>query len=68
MIIFTKATGKRTILGTDWPVETVVYRRENFGKPHWNVAFDLCNGTPSRSENFSTKKAALEAAGIKKII
>lgn len=65
MASYSKIIGKRTILGTDWPVENIVERREKFGKAYWNVAFAVCNGVPARGENFKTKKAAFKAAGIR---
>ena len=64
MATIIKTTGKRTILGTDWPVETLVDRRGQFGSFYWLVTWGLCNGAAERSERFTTKKAALEAAGI----
>jgi hypothetical protein len=51
----------RTIAGTDWPVENVVYRD---GPRRWRVAFGLCNGVPFKSEEFRTRREALTAAGI----
>lgn len=64
MVVATRETGRRTILGTDWAVENFVERRQEFGKVYWLAVFGLCNGVPDRSERFATKKAALEAAGI----
>ena len=63
-LVASKETGRRTVLGTDWPIENVVSKRTKWGKVYWNVAFGLCNGTPSSSENFKTRREALEAAGI----
>lgn len=52
--------GHRTIAGTDWPVEDVVYR---VGARRWLVAWGLCNGVPSHSIAYRTRREALEALG-----
>ncbi len=53
-------TGHRRLAGTDWPVETVVYRRN---ARRWEVVHGLCNGVPDRTETFCTRREALAAAG-----
>lgn len=59
--IASKREGYRTILGTQWPIETVVYR---LGPRQWQVVWGLCNGVPSNAKTFPTRKAAWEFAGI----
>ncbi len=50
--------GKRTINGTDWPVENQVTKNGN----KWLVTFGLCNGVADDSQLFARKKDAMEAA------
>lgn len=50
----------RTIMGTNWPVESFVTREEHFGKPYWLLTKYLCNGVPQDAKRFNTRKAALE--------
>jgi len=54
-------TGHRRAYGTDWPIETAVYRA---GPRRWVVAFNLCNGVPSGTRVCRTRREALEIAGI----
>ena len=57
--------GIRTIMGTNHPIETVVYRN---GPRQWVVAYALCNGVPSGSEKFHSRHAAFDAAGISPVL
>lgn len=58
--------GKRTILGTDWPVFSTVTRLTRAGKPigrrQWLVTYGICNGVASGSYRCPTRGEALELA------
>ncbi len=64
MIIASRVLGYRTIMGTDWPIENVVYRCTKWNQVYWHVAFCLCNGVPQYGRNYKTRREALAAAGI----
>jgi len=53
-------TGTRLVMGTEWPIESYLTRQEYFGKVRWIITWNLCNGTPSGTEECATKKGALE--------
>ena len=60
-------TGKRLIAGTEWPVYSYV-ERETWIDPiskkrkyEYRLVKSLCNGVPSGTEIFKTKKDALKA-------
>ena len=57
------AYATRRVLGTDHAVANVVY--DNAPAPRrrrWVVAFALCNGTPSHTATYATRKEALDTA------
>jgi len=53
--------GVRRVMGTDWPIESIVSREVHFGRPYWLLTINQCNGTCSGTERFTTRKAALAA-------
>jgi len=59
-VIASKTVGKRTINGTDWPIEDQIVRQQ-FGtsRPEWHVVRGLCNGVPYDVETYRTRKEAL---------
>ena len=63
LIIASRTIGTRMVMGTEWPVEIIVIRHRYFGHSTWTVA-TLCNGISGSFEEFPTRKAALEFAGI----
>lgn len=59
------SAGKRTIGGTDWPVSNSVDAVYYEGKLRYYLAvYGLCNGVPSGSEQFKTKKEAIAAISL----
>lgn len=60
-IIHERVTGTRTIAGTDWPVETKLYREKLPGqRPTWIVTRGICNGTARESREHKTRWETLE--------
>lgn len=53
--------GTRLILGTEWPVESIVYRYLDRGRARWVLVERQCNGVSRRSEIFRFKWTALTA-------
>ena len=54
--------GKRTVLGTDWPITSYLERVAGKGRrPTWVVTWNLCNGVPTGTTVYPTKREALEA-------
>ena len=64
-IYATKELAKRTISGTDWPVEIQVYptRKYRGAQKKWTVA-RVCNGVAESAETFNTRKEAMAFAEI----
>ena len=56
--IASKTTGKRTIAGTDWPVEDICKR---VNARRWIILRGLCNGVSSVVEEYTTRRDALGA-------
>ena len=52
--------GSRLVMGTEWPVYSFV---EKVGDHCWLAVYNLCNGVPSGSEKFRTRREAVEAIG-----
>ncbi len=60
-VITSKVTGKRTLNGTDWPVETILERRPDRGRRQWVLVVGLCNGVPQSTRFYATWRGALNA-------
>ncbi len=60
-ILAEKETGKRTINGAEFPVKNQLTRDYSSKSKPWLVSYQVCNGTADGSENFKTKREALEA-------
>ena len=58
--VYRKEIGKCTKLGTDYPVENVVYRQKLENGINWYAVKGLCNDIPDDGKNFKTKKEAIE--------
>lgn len=55
---YKREIGTRRILGTDHPINVVVYKGR---KREWVLAV-ICNGTGMIARNFATRKAAIASA------
>ncbi len=55
--------GHKAIMGTTWPVESVVTRESNplRSRPEWIVAHRLCNGAAQENTRHTTRREALES-------
>lgn len=55
---------KRLIMGTEFPIETFVTfepcERYGYRTKPWIVTVELCNGVPTKSVRFKTKKDAMD--------
>jgi len=51
--------GKRTVMGTDWPVYSTIDRLPN--RKGFLVTFNICNGTSDGNRRFRTLREAREA-------
>ena len=53
--------GTRTVNGTEWAVEHLAQRVVSAGPLQWVLVKSLCNGVPSGSETFRTKRELMAA-------
>jgi len=57
-IIYRQEIGKRTMAGTNWPVENIIYRQKIGSRIFWYAVKGLCNGIPLAGKTFKTNKEA----------
>jgi len=56
-----ESVGTTTVSGTEWHVEHIVTRvNTTESRVWWELTVGLCNGVPRTTEQYPTKRAAME--------
>ena len=61
--IYSVVTGHRVAAGTEWPIQTIVYRVAlGQSRPHWVVSEGVCQGVACATHTYRTQRAAFARA------